>query len=275
MREEWRLAALERYEKRYDEIWAGVKDALSRPGDAFTLMGASNYIFSTGGVLWAVDPMFNTPRSGVSLELADTDAVFPRLSFVLLTHNHRDHFDPRLMERYPDLDWIVPDHMEALIPEVCRNHMTVVRPGDELVRSGLRIRAFSSPHFDAGTTLGVPETGYFVDTGRQRIMFPGDIRDYGDPTLPHFTGITHLFAHVWLGRRNALNLPCAPYVEDFARFMLSFGAEKIFLAHLMEAARPLEDLWTYQHAGMVMDAMVGMNPAADVSVPMHGRRIDL
>lgn len=275
MREEWKQAIRDRYEQRYHEIWSGVKQALMQPGDTFTMMGGSNYLFSTGGVLWAIDPRFNWHFSRTPEEMADLDAIFPKLRFVLLSHKHGDHFDPGLIERYPTLNWIVPDHLTELVPAACRAYMTVVHPGDELVREGIRIRAFDSVHIDAGSTNGVPETGYLVDTGRQRILFPGDIRDYGARSIPHFDEITHLFAHVWLGRNNTLNLPCEPYVEDFARFMLSFGAEKIFLTHLMDPMRRINDMCTYLHGGLVMDAMLGMNPAADISIPLPGRRIGL
>lgn len=272
MREQWRLNALERYEKRYREIWDSVQAGIYEGQDAFWLIGASSYVFSAGGALWAVDPMFNTPRSGVSRDQADLDGVFGRLDFALLTHRHADHFDPRLMETYPGLEWIVPEHMVGEIPAACREKMTVVKSVDVIERKGIRISAFRSLHYDAGTTVGVEETGYFVEAGQHRLLFPGDIREYDAVKLPVFNGVTHLFAHVWLGRRNALNWPCGEYPDQFARFHLSFGAEKIYLTHLMEAERPLEDLWTYAHAGLVMDEILGREPGAQVYIPMVGRK---
>lgn len=271
MREEYRLSVLERYEKHYDQIWQGIEQEMSRKDNAFWLMGAANYLFKTNSVCWAVDPMFNTPRSGVTLSLINPDEVFRSLSFVLITHEHGDHFDARLMERYPDIGWIVPEHLVSWMPQNCLPYITVIRPGEVIERKGMRIEAFSSPHFDAGSTdLGVMETGYMVDTGVYRILLPGDIRDY-HAYMPKFDHITHLFSHVWLGRRNAENLPCGSFPEDFARFMLSFRPEKIYLTHLMEAERPLPDLWTYEHAGLVMNAMMGLNPAADITIPMLGK----
>jgi len=271
MNDECRLAVLERYEKHYDQIWQGIEQEMSRKDNAFWLMGAANYLFKTNSVCWAVDPMFNTPRSGVTLSLINPDEVFRSLSFVLITHEHGDHFDARLMERYPDIGWIIPLHLKDRVPENCREKAYFIRPGEVVERAGMVIEAFSSPHFDEGsTTAGVKETGYLVDTGAHRILLPGDIRDY-HAHMPAFEKITHLFAHVWLGRRNARNLPCGSYPADFARFMLNFSAEKIYLAHLMEAERPLEDLWTYEHAGLVMSEMLGLHPAVNVAVPMLGR----
>lgn len=275
MREEWKQTILERYTTRYHEIWADVKKSLSQPGDAFTMMGSTNYIFSTRGVQWAIDPRFNWPFVGNPDDTVDLGAVFNRLSFVLVTHKHGDHFDPGLMTRFPELNWIVPDHLAELLPDVRMPNLTVVRAGDELLRDGIRIRAFASSHYDEGTTVGVKETGYFIDTGMQRILYPGDIRDYNNNPLPRFECVTHLFSHIWLGRRKALDLPCEPYVTDFARFMLSFGAGKIFLTHTMDPLRKTDDMCTYLHAGLIMDAMIGMDPAADVSIPLPGKRIAL
>ena len=272
MKEIWRLNALERYASRYAEIWNGVARGLRQKGDAFWLIGASSYVFSTGNTRWAVDPMFNTPRSGVSLGQIDAGAVFDTLSFALLTHSHADHFDPRLMAMYPRAGWIVPDHMAALVPDSCRDSVLIIHPGERIERGGAVIEAFSSLHYDAGTDIGVPETGYLVDTGKQRLLFPGDIRDYDASRLPAYRDATHLFAHVWLGRGNALNYPCGDYPEQFARFMSSFGARTIYLTHLMEAERPLEDLWTYAHAGLAADALLGEDPALNVVVPLPGIR---
>lgn len=271
-----RESVLDRYANRYGEIWAGIERGLEAETDAFWLMGAANYIFSTGGVRWAVDPMFNTPRSGASLDAlgARAGAVMNTLRFALVTHGHADHFDPRLMSRCPRLNWIVPDHLAARVPDACED-VTVVRPGDMIERDGVTIAAFDSLHYDAGTAVGVPETGYFVKTGDFRLLLPGDIRDYDAARLPTFRRVSHLFMHVWLGRRNALNWPCGDYPERLARFALSFRPETICLAHLLEAERPPEDLWTYAHAGLVADAILAQDPAAAVLAPMHGRAVSL
>ena len=272
-----REAVLARYTSRYDGLWREIERGLAETDDAFWLMGAANYLFSTGGVRWAVDPMFNTPRNGASLETIGSErakALLDTMAFVLLTHCHADHFDPKAMALCPDIEWIVPDHLLSRVPETCRN-VTVIRAGDVIERRGITIRAFDSLHYDAGTTLGVPETGYLVDTGRFRLLFPTDIRDYDAARLPDMGRVTHFFAHVWLGRGNALNYPCGDYPARMARFILAFKPDKIYLAHLMEAERPPEDLWTYAHAGLVLDAILTEKPEADAEIPMVGKTVRL
>ena len=272
MTDEARLNVLERYAEKYDEIWKDIEAGLSRKEDAFFLMGPANYFFRTGGVNWAVDPAFTVPRDRRSMGCIDPDGVMELLDFILLTHRHADHFDPELMKRYPHLLWIVPDHMEEEIRGHGEFNLLVVRPGDVIRRGKITIHAFNSLHYDAGTTVGVEETGYFVEADGYGIMLPGDVREYAAEKYPKFEGITHFFAHVWLGRRNALNWPCGEYPSRMAEFILSFGAEKNYLAHLFEATRPLADMWTHAHAGLVTDEIIGRKPEAQVYVPMVGRK---
>lgn len=272
MTEEGRINILSRYAEGYLEIWQGIEEGLASGEDEFFLMGPSNYIFQTGGVRWAVDPAFTVPRDRSSFACINADEIMNSLDFVLLTHGHIDHFDPELMRRYPHLLWIVPDHMRE---EVCRQaqpEMLVVKAGDVIRRGGIIIRAYNSLHYDAGTTIGVEETGYFVEAAGYRIMLPGDVREYNAAKYPEFEGITHFFSHVWLGRGNALNASCRDYAAQAAEFALSFAPGRIFLAHLMEATRALPDLWTYAHAGLVMDEIIQRKPGAEVIIPLPGRK---
>lgn len=266
-----RQAVLRRYAERYDEIYGGIEREIAQIDNSFWLMGASNYIFSTGGVRWAVDPMFQTPRDHSSLHLLGEErarALLRTMRFVLLTHSHADHFDPDVMRLCPDVEWIVPEFLAPMTPEGCRK--TVIGAHDVIERDGIVIRAFPSFHYDAGTDRGVPESGYLVEAGECRILMPADVRDYSR-RLPDMGRVTHLFMHVWLGRGNALSYPCGDYPDQLASFALSVHPEKIYLAHLMEAERAPEELWTYAHGGLVMDALLARDPACDVSMPLPGR----
>jgi len=273
MTDEARLNVLKRYAEGYAEIWKGIEQGLAQKEDAVFLMGPANYIFLTGGVKWAVDPAFTVPRDRSSFACINADAVMNSLDFILLTHRHADHFDPELMKRYPHLLWIVPGHMEEEVRAHGQFNLQIVRPGDVIRRGEIVIHAFNSLHYDAGTTVGVEETGYFVEANGRRLMLPGDVREYNAEKYPRFEGITHFFAHVWLGRRNALNWPCGSYPGEMAEFILAFEPEKIYLAHLLEATRPLCDMWTHAHAGLVMDEIIARRPGAEVSVPPVGKRI--
>lgn len=272
MTDEMRLNVLKRYSQRYNEIWSGIEQGLAESEDSFYLMGPANYIFRTGGVNWAVDPAFTVPRDRSSISCIDPDAVMNSLNFILLTHRHADHFDIELMKRYPHLLWIVPDHMEEEIRSQADLNLRIVKDGDTLRMGDIVIHAFSSLHYDAGTTTGVAETGYFVEANGHRLLLPGDVRDYDAGRYPKFDRITHFFSHIWLGRGNALNWPCEEYPAQMARFILSFAPENIYFAHLLECTRPLTDMWTHAHAGLVMDELISRQPGARLHLPMIGQR---
>jgi hypothetical protein len=84
-----------------------------------------------------------------------------------------------------------------------------------------------------------------------------------------------LFAHVWLGLGNSRNLPCEPYLGQFGDFVLAFRPRRVFLAHLYEIGRTVEEMWTYTHAGLAMDALLARDPGLDVVIPRLGHTYDL
>ena len=271
-----RESVLDRYARRYDAVWSMIESGLSLRTDAFWLMGAANYLFSVGDRRFAVDPMFNTPRSGVALSLAGPGAVrlIDECDFILITHGHIDHFDTRLMEQCRRTRWYIPSFLETQLPKGMRN-VTLIRDGDSFQSGIFRITAFDSLHYDAGTDVGVPELGYYIEAGEKRMLMPGDVRDYDAGRLPRFDHPTHFFAHVWLGRGNALNWPCGDYPDRMARFAYAFRPAHVYLTHLLEAERGEKDLWTYAHAGLVADAMLALDPGWNVSIPMLGRTVPL
>lgn len=266
-----RTSMLDYYTRRYPEVWDRVLKAMELPDDLFCLIGAENYVFKTGGRLWVVDPMFTTPRSGVTREAVKDrlHLLFDRLDFVLLTHSHVDHLDVELLRLFPKLKLIVPDHLAHLIPSECRN-VTYVHYGESLDVCGMHIDTFRSLHYDKGTANGVEETGYKVTGCGYSLLFPTDVREYDAAKYPDFGAVTHVFGHVWLGRGKALDYPQTQLCEEQARFLTSFNADVIYLAHIAEAEREPIDMWTYAHAGLLTDAILTLKPDAHVRIPMLG-----
>ena len=271
-----RESMLGRYTRCYDDVWSAIERGAATCNNAFWLMGAANYIFSINGVRFAVDPMFNTPRSGETFRQVGQRAIrlLDACAFILITHEHVDHFDPRLMESCRRAQWFVPAFLAAQLPKGMRN-VTLLRGGDRFQIGAFQITAFDSLHYDAGTDIGVPELGYFIEAGDKRLLMPGDVREYDAGKLPRFDDVTHFFAHVWLGRGNALNWPCGDYPEQMARFVCAFRPTHVYLTHLLEAARGEKDLWTYAHAGLVTDAVLALDPGLRVRTPLLGETVSL
>jgi hypothetical protein len=79
-----------------------------------------------------------------------------------------------------------------------------------------------------------------------------------------------MFAHVWLGDRNALKLPCEPYTGLLAEFICAFSPKKVVLAHLYENGRKPDSMWSFVHAGLVTDALYARKPSIKAQAPRVG-----
>ena len=204
-------------------------------GDAFCLISHASYLFKTGGALWAVDPAHQVYRV----------PTLEGLSFVLVTHEHPDHYQSEVLARLAASGTriLAPGFLPGIeaVPGV-----TTVVPGDDISLFGHRVRVLPGQHYDEGTDIGVEEVSYWVDAPGLSVALPGDVRDYSRP-FP-LRGPDWLMAHVWLGRGNALNLPCEPWRSDAARYFRDIAARHTLLAHLNDETRALIDRWTEEHA---------------------------
>jgi len=237
------------------------------------LMYAGNYLFDTGGVRWAVDPVLLDNKVPEAPALDVRQDLAP-LRFVLLTHAHSDHVDLRLWGQLASLlcRWVVPEHMLrqfVLATSLPRDRYIVALPGREIELDGVRIQPFASPHYEQtadGEVRGVPETGYLVEAGAGRYLLPGDIRTYDLGLLPSFGPVTAVFAHVFLGRSAASSVH-PPLLEAFASFYLGLQPEKVLLTHLYEVSREAADCWGEGHAQMVREMLGQLGGVPDLRVP--------
>jgi hypothetical protein len=280
MREEWKSAAIEDYQKSYRVKWNRVFGQIqsNRYDHHVWLLGPSSYVLLTDGIRWGMDLQFRMPW------ILDTvrDKVVEDLStldFILLTHEHSDHLDYSLLSMLADqpIRWIIPaffDQDKILATGLSPQRITWVEPGHVYVMGSFTLTTFDSLHFRPNGQ-GVREIGYLVKTSRSRILFPGDVRDYNINKMPHFGQIDCLFSHVWLGGGNALNLPCEPYLTNFCDFTIALNSKLVFLTHLYEIGRPIEEMWTYTHAGLAVDGLLARNPSLEIVVPRIGKAYSL
>ncbi|NLA84702.1 MAG: MBL fold metallo-hydrolase [Clostridiales bacterium] len=281
MRDEWKSAAIENYRISYKGLWQNMFQQIhSKDYDHHMwLLGPSSYIFSTNGLRWGIDIQFRFPWIADSLgDLLAED--LSKLDVIMLTHEHSDHLDYSLLSLLRDapVKWLIPAffNREKLLETGLPSHrITWVEPGRIYEFEGLSVKAFNSLHFRPNNGSGVPEMGYMIDTGRINALFPVDVRDYDASKMPEFEQIDCLFTHVWLGDANALNLPCEPFLTRICDFSIALNPKRIYLTHLYEIGRPITDMWTYTHAGLVADGLLARNPALDILVPRIGRAYSL
>ncbi|HSB00474.1 MAG TPA: MBL fold metallo-hydrolase [Anaerolineales bacterium] len=265
---------------RYPELWSRIIAEWNLPGaeDRVWLTYSANYLFCTQDIRWAIDPLTfswrikNAPRVNVARDLDG-------LSFVLLSHQHKDHLDLDLLTalRHLPITWVVPDPILPMVKQAglrCEN-IIVPQPLEPIELNGIHILPFDSLHWETmpdGTRKGVPAIGYLIEFNGSRWLFPGDIRTYDAGQLPDFGPVDHLFTHLWFGRGCAL-LEDPPLMDAFCQFCLDLKPRRIVLTHLNEFGRNADDLWDESHARKISLRLQRMSPETSVMPTQMGESV--
>ncbi len=241
---------------RYPALWSKIIAEWHSPGpeDRAWLMYSANYLFRTGNVRWAIDPLTLNWRVGEA-PIPDAARDLSNLSFVLLTHRHADHLDLNLLSALRGLPivWVVP---EFILPTVIRRsglqRENIIVPVhlEPIELNGINILPFDGLHWETtpdGRRKGVPSLGYLIEYKGKHCLFPGDTRTYDASQLPGSARVDCLFAHLWLGRGSAL-MDEPPLLGAFCRFCLDLQPRQIILSHLEELGRASNDYWDGKHA---------------------------
>lgn len=276
-----RSVSVNDFYQNYGKYWNNAASVLNNStGDTCILQKATGYIFSTSGVRWAMDLNLRYIwMDAGSKERIKKDCS--TLDFIILTHEHGDHLDNKLIELLSDTDvkWVIPEffNFDSLRKHGLREENLIkVSAGNVYNLKSICITPFKSLHFRAGTENGVLEYGYHVklENGKT-ILFPADVRNYDASLLPDFGAVDYMFAHVWLGDSTALSLKCEPYLRLFAEFVTGQKPRTVILAHLYENGRLPKDMWTYTHAGLAADAIYRIAPEISVKIPKIGEEFTL
>ncbi|MHC1739807.1 MAG: MBL fold metallo-hydrolase [Anaerolineaceae bacterium] len=265
----------------YPSLWNGmIADwKTNDPTDAGWLMYSANYLFRTTSVRWAVDPLSlhwripAAPQLNLKKDLQD-------LSFVLLTHDHKDHLDLELIRELRDypIQWVVPAFMvEKILREtgLPTEKMIVPNVMQPLNFNGLTVTPFEGQHlltFADGTSKGVPELGYLVECAGKRWLFPGDTRVYDVSRLPEFGKVDLLFAHLWLGHGAALQ-NFEQNLNVFCQFCADLQPDGVILTHLQEFGRDANDFFDEEHAKKIKRIFTEKYPSIHCSSLLMGEKV--
>jgi hypothetical protein len=244
---------------RYPALWSSMIAEWNSPDpvDRVWLTYSANYLFRTNDIRWAIDPMTlnwriqDSPQVHVARDLCG-------LSFVLLTHEHKDHLDIDLLGSLRDLPiiWVVPQFILSNVMEQAnlpREKIIVPSPLKPIELSGIHVLPFEGLHWEKtsdGNVRGVPSMGYLIECNGKRWLFSGDIRTYDVTQLRGFDAVDDIFAHIWLGRGSAL-LDEPPLLDAFCRFFKKLNPRRLFLTHLHEFGRNANDFWDESHVHMI------------------------
>lgn len=249
---------------------------------------SANYLLRTAGIRWAIDPLTLHTRLPEA-SLPDIAADLRGMDFVLLTHHHADHLDLKLIQALKDepILWVIPGFLLNRVREktdLSQSKVIIPEEGKKLKINGIAITPFKSPHWEmipspgldgAGfQRKGVPEMGYLVEFQGSRWLFPGDIRTYDRSLVPGFPKLNGVFAHIWLGRSQALQEK-PPLLEAYCDFFSRMDTARIILTHLEELHRPPQELWDRKHAEMVKERLTALRPNLEIAIACMGDRVEL
>lgn len=276
-----RSAAAREYPARLSEL---LEDWNTNTGaDCAWLMYSANYLLRTGGKRWAIDPLWMGSRAP-GIPPVDLRESFSGISYIVLTHAHRDHLDLDLLASLRELPilWIVPRPVLEIVQS--RLHLPdekiwVTCALQPIELDGLRLTPFDGLHWERGagpngTDRGIPATGYLAEFSGKRWLFPGDTRRYEASLLPEFEQVDGVFAHLWLGRAKALT-PSLGMVELFCRFFTGLKARRIVVTHLDEFGRGVENCWGLGHYRLVEERFREMAPDVPISNACTGDKVNL
>jgi hypothetical protein len=270
--------------EQYPAMWRSMITEWQRPvrQERVCLMCAANYLFRTNHVGWALDPLTLKQRLP---EAAEMDLVhdLEGLSFVLLTHRHKDHLDLNLVHQLSGLpiQWVVPEDLLERVEQagLSRKKIILPRPMEPLELEGHTITPFDGLHWQNDPTRpegrrGVPAMGYLVEFNQKRWLFPGDVRTYDINLMPSFGPIDGAFMHLWLGRGSALSEE-PPLLEAFGRFCGNLNSRRIIVSHLNEYGREISELWDEDHIRLIHTWMEENKADIIIEPAMMGQCLEL
>jgi hypothetical protein len=268
----------------YPEVWRRIiaEWKTSGPADRAWLVYAANYLFSTAGVLWALDPLTLRQRiAGAHKPNCRQD--LKELSFILLSHRHKDHLDLEVVRALKDLpiQWVVPESVLGLVEGagLSKEKIIIPEPFVPVEIRGIQITPFNGLHMVEepgwpGGLRGVPSTGYLVEFNGKRWLFPGDARNFEPALVPNFGRVDGAFVHLWLGRASALLLQ-PPKLEAFYQYCLNLQASQLVVAHMQELGRDAKDYWDDRHFELVQKSLQENAAGIRVRSAKMGERVEL
>jgi len=118
-----------------------------------------------------------------SAEEAGRVDEFGKLDAIFYTHEHADHFDAELAQKFADAG--VPVYANASTAKQMKSQPTVVTDGQEFDIAGLKIKAIELPHcLMVDGSAGPQNTGYLF---AERLFDPGDGKELNGLNVENLT----------------------------------------------------------------------------------------
>jgi L-ascorbate metabolism protein UlaG (beta-lactamase superfamily) len=229
------------------------------------------------GQVLLTDPWFSEkPGYHRGEPLAFTPATLPRLSAVIASHDHYDHYDVAAFAAYPDkaVPFIVNRGMAAKAKQAGFTNVTEASPWDQVTIGGLTVTAAPARH-------GVPEITFVVQGAGKTVFFGADtLRIPGLDEVPRrFPGIDAALLPVnGLRIRPALNRQVVMNAEEAGEYCAVLRPKVAVPIHYAFTAGPLGDRLFLKYDGTperFQRAVARHAPATQVRVLAPGEPLAL
>ncbi len=137
---------------------------------SFVRIGHATTLISVGNKHILTDPWFSEKKGYYHGEpLAFVQDKLPKLSLVIVSHDHYDHFDIETFKSYPDknVPFVVPVGMGKEVKAAGFNNVHEIDPWQEVLIDGIKVTACPGKH-------KVKENTFMIETGNRVIYFGGD-----------------------------------------------------------------------------------------------------
>jgi L-ascorbate metabolism protein UlaG (beta-lactamase superfamily) len=179
--------------------------------------------------------------------LAFTPATLPKLSAVVASHDHYDHYDLGAFSAYPDkaVPFIVKRGMGHKARQAGFTHVTEAEPWEQVTAGGLRITAAPARH-------GVPEITFVIQGAGKTIFFGADtlrIPDL-DEVPRRFPGIDLALLPInGLQIRPAFNRQVVMNAEEAGEYCAVLRPKVAVPTHYAFTAGPMRDRFVLKYNG--------------------------
>lgn len=138
----------------------------------FTRIGHATTLINIGQKYILTDPWFSEKKGFYHGEpIAFKQDKLPKLSMVLVSHHHYDHFDIETFKAYPDknVPFVVPGGMKEKVTSAGFKNVYELEPWQSVSIDGTKITACPGKHL-------VKEITYMIQTGNRAVYFGGDTK---------------------------------------------------------------------------------------------------